>query len=1095
MSLIDLNLIQNPSVPNVNKEPARAWYIPYSCRCEALSGAAERMGRYKTLNGDWRFAYFPRPEAACAALEQAADATQTPQTAQAAESIRWDRIPVPSNWQLYGYDAPQYVNAHYPIPLDPPYVPDDTPVGIYERDFTLPANWAGTEIYLNFEGVNTYFFVFINHRAVGAGQGAHLPSEFCITPYLKEGKNTLTVAVFKWAWSTYLEDQDCYRLSGIFRDVYLLSRNPQHIRDFTVRTTLDGIAFCCEASKHTVCGALSLELYDQEHTLIQSFALSLENGRAETQITIPEPKHWTAETPYLYTLLICGLNEIIPVKVGLRTVAAGPLGELLINGVSVKLKGVNRHDTDPDLGHCTPAADMRSELMLMKQHNINCIRTSHYPNSPRFLQLCNELGFYVIDETDLETHGTALAGTLSKVYKGFPPGKNLSCMLTDSMDWAPAFMDRMERMVERDKNQPSVVIWSLGNESFYGENHMRMAKWTREKDPSRLLHYEGAGLDAACLDIDSRMYSDLAFVAEQGKKGAAAAAEGKPVRPFFLCEYAHAMGNGPGGLKDYWDLFYKYPNLIGGCVWEWADHAIRTRRSASSEHAAPAIPAAAARLPQYGNSAENAFPDARTGRQEQGWESRQEREQERESEDFDFGGCFGEYPHDGNFCVDGLVSPDRMPSTGLIEYKSVLSPVQIKAKDAQNGIFTIVNLYDFTDLDTLQFTYRIEAQSAVYTCGSFSVSCPPHKSTEITLSYSLPEFSFEDFYITFSYALKEDTAWGQAGHLVGSTQLLLPVLLTVPEQTPSSAMPDLHTAEVSEEGWRLLRIEGEDFSYTFNLRKGHFTQLLFNGVSLLAQTPAFTVWRAPTDNDREIRQQWQAQNMHAAFEKCYRCSILSMDRKHVGISASYALGGPSFLPLVTYSVLWIVYGSGEISVSAAAEVRDNLPFLPRFGLQLAMPAGNECIAYYGMGPHSTYCDMHQAGKMAVFRSSVESAFTNYLFPQETGNHFRTKWAAVTDRLGRGLLIKGMPEFEFSALHYTPEDLTRAQHRRELLPRPETIVHIDYKQSGIGSNSCGPVLPPRYQLREKQFCYSFVLKPFFSEDTDCLREARTLPAVK
>lgn len=1059
----DFSLLDHPMVLNRNKEAARAWYIPYGCRCSALSGSriingtaagaaqaniiAEKNGRYKLLNGDWDFIYCKNKSEAAQALEALGGT---------GGSVQKDRIKVPSSWQMYGYDVPQYVNSFYPIPLDPPYVPYDNPAGIYQRAFRLPDAWIGEEIYLNFEGVDTYFYVYLNDAFAGASQGAHLPSEFRITELLRAGINTITVIVFKWAWSTYLEDQDCYRLSGIFRDVYLLARGKDHVRDFEIKTGPDTISVQIESTAGS--GAAFVELYDADNKLLARKDALIKERTAEFHFTVENPVSWTAETPYLYTILIHAYKEVIPARVGLRTVAIGADGEFLINGVPVKLKGVNRHDTNPDTGHYTPLRTILKELLIMKRHNINCIRTSHYPGTPAFLRMCDELGFYVIDETDLETHGTALGG---QEY-----GKDQRLMFTEDPLWRDAFVDRIERMYERDKNCPSVVMISLGNESFFGENHREMARFVKRRDPQRIVHYEQCeNAEDDAIDVYSRMYSPLDFAEEYCKND-------RYKKPFFLCEYSHAMGNGPGDLQDYWNLFYKYPKAAGGCVWEWADHAVR---SVEDPAAVPARRAAYGdSMPQYGKNRDSlAGPSF-----------------------FSYGGWFGDAPNDANFCVDGLAGPDREPSTGLLELKNVIAPVQIEDAGTQDGkpAYHIINRYDFTNLEELEIRYKIRTPSRVYRQGVLPVKCAPHEKTLVTLDFAFPEYSFEEFFVEFSYRLRCDTAWAEAGYELGFAQQKLPVLQTVPETEPTSAMPPLAVTFTGENQSGILQAEGEDFVYRFDLNAGQFISICFNGVEMLAAPPHFSIYRAPTDNDRNIRGAWNGSFMHLAKEQPYSCRVLEVGRSYVTLLASYAIAAPAFLPFVKYSVLWVLYGSGEIGAGITAEVRPGAGALPRFGFELEMPAGNEYVLYSGFGPHSSYCDMRRSCKKGIYESTVTDEFMPYVFPQETGNHFGTEWAVVSDAEGRGLFIKGMPAFEFSALHYTAADLDAAQFAKDLHPRKETIVRIDYKQTGIGSNSCGPALLPAYTFSEKQFCYSFTMKPLFTESTDILRESRTLPGI-
>lgn len=1058
-TLPDFTLLENQKIVNINKEPARAWFIPYTCRCNALSGArilrghtpdsadaaivSEKNSRRKMLNGDWDFIY-------CNNKKEAADALRCVFAGE--NKNKYDKIKVPSNWQMYGYDSPQYVNALYPIPLDPPHVPYDNPAGIYMRNFNIPKDWTAGEIFLNFEGVNTYFYVYINDSLVGASQGAHLPSEFNITKYLKEGKNSITVVVFKWAWSTYFEDQDFYRLSGIFRDVYLLLRPQNHVKDFTVKTTLNSVSIDIETTDGN--GAVTVEIYDEPNVLISRKDSVIKDRGAHFDITIETPVNWTAERPYLYTALIHAFGEVIPVRFGLRTVSIKD-GVFLINDTPVKLKGVNRHDTNPDTGHCTPLRAILKELIIMKRHNINSIRTSHYPNTPAFLKLCDELGLYVIDETDLETHGTHLGGN--------EYGKNQALMFTDNPEWQTAFIDRIQRMYERDKNATCIVMMSLGNESFYGENHRAMTDFIKKRDKNRIVHYEGCGDPCDdCVDVHSRMYSSLDYV-----KNYCENTEYK--KPYFLCEYSHAMGNGPGDLQDYWDLLYKYPNAMGGCVWEWADHAMRSVEANGQKRVAYGNS-----MPQYGKYRDviNSEPF------------------------FSYGGWFGDFPNDANFCVDGLVNPDRIPSTGLLEYKNVISPVNVELAEAnlKSQTFRFINRYDFTDLEEIDINYTIKMPFQIYRQGSFTLKCAPHETVLKTIDCNLPEYSFEEFFIEFSFNLRRGNIWAEKGYELGFVQINnLPVMQTIPETETTTSMRPVEIT-LSEESGGIMHISGDEFEYDFDMDRGQFTSINYNGIEMLSSAPSFTIYRAPTDNDRNIRSQWNGTFMHLASEKPYSCKILSKSKKYVTLLCSYSISAPSFMPFVKFSVLWAIYGNGEIGAGITADVRPGAPTLPRFGLELAMPAGNEFVRYCGYGPYPSYCDMKHLCKKGIYASTVTDEFTPYIFPQETGNHYGVQWAVVSDAEGRGLLFKGMPEFEFSALHYTSHDLDNAQFAKDLAPRRETIVRIDYAQAGIGSNSCGPELLPEYKLDDKQFLYSFTFKPIFTECTDILRESKTFPGI-
>ncbi len=1039
---IDISLLENHQCMGVNQEAPRAHYMPYDCACDAINNTKSYSSKYKLLSGDWKFSYYENVRDAVNALNN--------------ETVfqEGDVIKVPSSWQMHGYGIPVYTNCHYPFPMDPPHVPFDNPVGIYEREFILSDSWNEKEVYLNFDGVDTMFWVWINGKAVGMSQGAHLPTEFNITKYLSSDTNTITIMVTKVAWSSFLEDQDYYRVSGIFRDVYLLGRDKFHIRDIFVKQSFEADYSRAEITveldftgKSSIkAPAASVRLYGMQNHMIAEEKASVKNGKATLHFTVEKPVLWTAETPYLYTLVvICG-SEYIPVKTGLRKIEIKPNGAVAINGTEVKFKGVNRHDTHPDLGHVTPLKDIIYELRLMKQHNVNTIRTSHYPNRPEFLALCDELGFYVVDETDLETHGLYLEG------------EQYNQRLTDDPTWETAYVDRAQRMVERDKNHAAVIFWSMGNEAFYGENHKKMIEYTRNRDASRIIHYEGAA-DAPEVDVFSRMYSGYEWVEERGKEGLKWARQKKKIQPFFLCEYSHAMGNGPGDLKQYWDLIYKYPRLIGGCVWEWADHA--------------------ARVDAEGRVANDSINRGRITTDDK--------------TDFIYGGFFGEPLHDGAFCVDGLVSPDRIPSTGLKEYKAVIQPVNFEAVDLEKGVFKLTNRYDFTDLKAFTFKWKIKTQNGTFSQGTFEKACAPHKSVKVQLDYDLPSFSFNEFFIDLTCLTKADTAWAEEGHELARSQFALPVKQTEPERVNIKDMNPITVTE-AEGAPQNVTIKGYDFEYVFNKDKGHFTSMKNNGAELLGGATRFTLWRGQTSNDRRFSMgHWSYNRMFEAIEQVHGLTITTTD-KYATIRVQYALGGLAMLPVLRYTAYWIVFGNGEISVSVSAEMRDTVINIPRFGLEVPMRAGSEYVKYFGMGPDATYSDMYHMAGMGVYNSTVTEEYTHYIFPQETGNHIDTRWALVHDHEGRGILFKGLPTFNFKALHYTAEDLDKAPYDRVLKARPETYVEIDYKQEGMGSASCGPYLADAFAFKEHKFNYAFTFRPVFAEDIDAAREARTLPEI-
>ncbi|MBW7452558.1 glycoside hydrolase family 2 TIM barrel-domain containing protein [Paenibacillus sepulcri] len=992
------------SVLQKSREAARAYYIPYGDAESALRQKRGKSPFYRTLNGSWKFKYHESVQHVENGFYQ-----------MDADVSSWDDLIVPSCWQVKGYDQLHYTNVNYPFPCDPPYVPNANPAGLYVRDFNLSSDWDGKQKYIVFEGVNSCFYLWINGKWVGYSQGSRMPAEFDISPYVQAGNNKIAVMVLKWCDGSYIEDQDLWRFSGIFRDVYLLARNHTHVRDLFNRMELTSDyqvgTIICELD---TIGALEaqVKLTDREGHVQASGAVTVD-GKGSIELQIDKPKLWSAETPYLYQLYIYAADEVLHFAVGFRRVEIID-GVFKINGMAVKLKGVNRHDSHPQLGQTIPVNHMIRDLKLMKSHNINTIRASHYPNDSRFLQLCNEYGFYVIDEADLECHGV------------FHAVGNFN-MLTRLPEWEHVFVERAERMIERDKNHPSVVIWSMGNESGYGANHMSMAKWTKARDNSRPVHYEGSdprhlgSPDTAVLDMESRMYSSPAYIEAYAK-------DENSTKPMFMCEYSHAMGNGPGDLKDYWDVIYKYPKLMGGCVWEWSDHGILTTNNDGTRY-------------------------------------------------FAYGGNFGDQPNDGNFCIDGLVSPDRIPHTGLLELKKVIAPIRLEAGNLEEGYVQVTNLYDFIDLSHLTLYWKTEKDGEFAEQGQLELELiAPHTSKAVKLDYSWPEASNETYLLTLSCRLKQDTVWASAGHEVTFEQFELPVERLA---LPASAVnyPPIKLMEADQQ----LIIEGFDFRHVFDLYNGTFISVSRHGVDMIKKPLSFNIWRAPIDNDRKIKAKWLEEGYDRAHMHIYEASVTDQGASSVDIKVNFSLGGHTKPPVLNGLAYWRVTGNGEIKMKVEAQVREDLLFVPRFGVQLTMPAGTEEVEYFGNGPHESYIDKQQSTRKGKYLTSVDDLFTPYIMPQENGSHNGTDWVTVSNEQGMGLKFSGAKPFSFNASHYTPEDLTHAMNAYELVRRDETIVHLDYKMSGAGSNSCGPELLEVYRLDEKQFTFEISIMPVFKED--------------
>ena len=997
-------LLQNPSLLSINREPERAFYIPYADEKAALEGKGDTPYR-QMLGGEWGFQYFPR-------------VTDVEEVVFQPVYTFSETIPVPSNWQMHGYDIPHYTNLEYPYPVDPPYLPTDNPVGVYSRKFTIDEGWGGKEVYLRCEGVAPCMLLYINGQEAGYTQGSHLPSEFNITPFLQKGENTVSILVAKWCDGSYLEDQDFYRLSGIFRDIYLLARDKNHIRDYFVHTELSG-------DYNDAKITLDLETVGDgnvETVLLDLHGNRLDGGLNKTEFEIENAEKWTAETPNLYYLLLKMGSEVICEPVGIRSIQISPKGELLINGVSVLLKGVNRHDSHPTKGYVTSYEDMEYDLLQMKKLNINAVRTSHYPNAPEFYHLCDRLGFYVIDETDIEIQGFT-------TRFGGGPGYETYHMdwLCEMPEWEEAFVERIRRMAERDKNRPCVIFWSLGNESGYGRNHDAMSHWIRQRDASRLIHFEGACLlenpntdepyrgKSAAVDVYSRMYPSI----DEWER---ICMEEKNC-PVFLCEYAHAMGNGPGSIEDYLRIFRKYENAIGGCVWEWADHVIEN--------------------------------DGK----------------------YYYGGDFGEIPHDGNFCVDGLVFPDRSFKAGSLNIKQ--NYADLFAEYLGDGKIKISSDYRFRTADET-VTVTLDCDGKQTRLLTQKLNLPAGES--VVLEIPLGEISCnEGAYLNVAFSLSDNMPWAKAGYETSFKQF---ILLEKPQNLTVHPGGTIAVDEDKE----FITVSGESFTYRFNKMYGGFESMFCNGREWLAERSTFGVWRAPTDNDRSIKLKWGSyyenyrnnEGLNLSSMHCYSTDLTEVtDSKAVFVSRCN-ISARSKAPIVKFSVKYTIAADGTILHEISGKVRENAPFLPRFGAEYLLTAGSENISYYGMGNGENYIDLCAHVKMGWYNTTASDEYVPYIRPQEHGNHTNVKRITVKEG-GNVLTVRAAEQVEFSAGHFTAANLENAAHSFELTPRKETILRIDYKVSGIGSNSCGPELLPKYRFDEKNFKYTFQVRAAKSEE--------------
>lgn len=1005
---------ENHQIDGINRMPARAHFLTFPSKEKALLNNNRYTHAFKNLNGVWKFMFLDAPEYSPEGFFNS-DFDVT----------KMDDITVPGNWQLQGYGKMHYSDLWYNFPINPPYVPTENPTGIYKRTFFVEESYRDKKIIIRFCGVDSAYHLWINGKEVGYSKVARNESEFDITDLIRVGEeNDVTVRVYQWSDGTYLEDQDMWWESGIFRDVELIGVPKDGINDYKVIADLDdeyknGI-FKVEAFLRTTKEVnVTFELVDAGENTVFTKTVVAKEGKACIDEVIADVNHWTAETPYLYKLFITveddgQIVEVIPQNVGFRNIRLN--GEtFLVNGVAIKFKGVNRHDYSPQNGRVVSREEIEKDIILMKQFNINAIRTSHYPNSYYLYDLCDEYGMYLIAETDLECHGFELTGD----YK----------WITDDPSWELAYVSRMTRMIERDKNHPAIIFWSLGNESAFGCNFRKMTDVAHEMDPTRLVHYEG-DFDVESADVYSTMYT---WIENPKKPYLMKDIIEKSKKPHVHCEYCHAMGNGPGNLKDYQDLVYAHDKLQGGFVWEWFDHGIESFTESGEKY-------------------------------------------------YRYGGDFGDDPSNKDFCIDGLIMPDRTPSPGLYEYKKVIEPITTTAVDIQKGIINLLSRYDFANLDRFNLVYKVMEDDVILQTGFMAVpSIEARANKDIILPYDLSTIKVKPgahYYVNISYQLREDTSYASSGHELATAQFELPLYKEGIMVRPEGILN-------VEKEHTTLHVKGANFSLDFNLVNGNLMNIVRDGMQVLSKGPRLTLWRAPISNDMEI------------IDKLKKVYFLHLEHEVV-MNIDYHMEGNILKVEVdtinsTTNSAWhfktkyvyTVCPSGDILIDVEGTPSGRVDLapdmLPRIGVSMHLDKSMEHVRYFGMGPGENYADSKEAAQMGLYANTVDGLFTNYVIPQENGNHMGCKWVSMTNDRGMGLLASTEGDFNFSASWYEDKDLDDAKHTCDLVKRDYIIFNVDYKQNALGTNSCGQWQLDKYRAKFEDFKLSFRLTPFNNKE--------------
>jgi beta-galactosidase len=1049
---------EDPAIVGRNKEAAHATALSFADVRTAVAGFAGPLNAardtspfHRSLNGNWKFNWVGRPD------DRPRDFYKPEY-----DVSTWGTIPVPAVWELHGYGIPIYTNVRYPYPANPPYIPHEyNPVGSYRTEFEVPAAWNGRQTFLHFGGVYSAFYVWVNGVVVGYSEDSKTPAEFNITKHLHAGKNVLAAEVYRWCDGSYLEDQDMFRFSGIFRDVFLYSTPSVHVRDFFLRPDLDGAyangTLSVTARVRNLSGQpaagyqVEVALIDADgravtprptkaaatrevravalasHRIAQAIAVDGE-VTVELSAAVPAPRKWSAEDPYLYSAIITlkdragRIVEVTGARVGFRKIELKN-ARLYVNGVAIKIKGVNRHEHDPDNGRAVGYGRMVQDIQLMKRFNINAVRTSHYPNDEKWYDLCDLYGLYVIDEANIESHGM---------------GYNLDKTLGNKPEWKIAHVDRTVRMVERDKNHPSVIFWSLGNEAGSGVNFDASAAAVRRLDTSRPVHYERYNTIA---DVDSTMYPSVEALEKEGSKTS--------TKPFFVCEYAHAMGNAVGNLKEYWDVFESHDRLIGGCIWDWVDQGLR----------------------KYTDEP----PDASGNRR---WY-------------YAYGGDFDDKPNDGNFVCNGLVPPDRQITAKLWEVKKVYQYVEVDPEDMTTARLSILNKYFFTNLKAFDVRWTLSEDGALLQQGEMApIDLAPGVRRSVTVPLQSPKLNAgSEYFLRLSFHLRDATLWAPKGHEVAWQQFRMAYAVP-PAEVRAVAAGTTLAVEESPNG---VTVKGAGFEAAFSRMTGTLSSLMYGPARVIADTPAYTagpqlnVYRALTDNDTWLRTKFFDSGLSQLAHRVRSFSVTKAGADAVRVDVLVEADGfkaAGFSHRARYTVL----ADGRILIDNHVEPHGDVPPLPKLGLLMRVPGEFEQFAWLGRGPGESYPDRKTSADVGVYRGSVAEQFTEYVRPQDNGNKEDVRWAALTDKGGRGLLmVAESPRLAVTVTHFTADDLDSSRHRpgepkkfARLAPRPEILVSLDEQQMGLGGASCGPDPMGKYQCLPRAVDFRVSLRPYAPE---------------